>query len=426
MIDDIKKNLYPFFALTLYVFWLISFPMSGFLVQTYYDTNSIYFFLIPHILSFLLLPYIFSDKTIHRTCPYFCIILGIITFIYAFLPNYKLLFLIGVFSFFPAIKSILIYNKTIHKIFISALALSSGNFLTLFLSLTKIPVFVGFLLITIAIIVVGLIPLKFEDKENEVQNLDKSQLFLIFTFYLTGGMMFDWFLPSYIEKALFPNIELLFYILAVIIGIFFLKRDSEILLILGILSSSLSFFLYKIQTPLFFNLGTYFNQASFGFVDFFIINLFFSFTKWLKKLCLIFATMLLGILCGKIISSFLHDKNFMIIETCNLFLIISSVILFLSHKFKEKKMVSSPITKTLDFFDPPKYEPIEFIEPDLLKKLSQQEKKVLEAILKNKRYAEIAEELKISVSTVKTYMHRIYEKTNTNSKEELIKKMRKE
>jgi len=47
-------------------------------------------------------------------------------------------------------------------------------------------------------------------------------------------------------------------------------------------------------------------------------------------------------------------------------------------------------------------------------------------LLQNKSYKTIAEEMNISISTVKTYMKRIYEKTNIKNIDDLKNKFKKE
>lgn len=69
---------------------------------------------------------------------------------------------------------------------------------------------------------------------------------------------------------------------------------------------------------------------------------------------------------------------------------------------------------------------IVFDENNSYKRLSKQEKKVLEMLLQNKSYKTIAEEMNISISTVKTYMKRIYEKTNIKNIDDLKNKFKKE
>ena len=51
--------------------------------------------------------------------------------------------------------------------------------------------------------------------------------------------------------------------------------------------------------------------------------------------------------------------------------------------------------------------------------LTQQEQKVLELLLENKTNKEIAQEIFVSVSTVKTHTNNLYKKLKVNSREEV-------
>lgn len=54
-----------------------------------------------------------------------------------------------------------------------------------------------------------------------------------------------------------------------------------------------------------------------------------------------------------------------------------------------------------------------------LEKLTEQEQNIAQEILKNKTNKEIAIDMFISVSTVKTHINNLYKKLNVNSREEI-------
>ncbi len=58
------------------------------------------------------------------------------------------------------------------------------------------------------------------------------------------------------------------------------------------------------------------------------------------------------------------------------------------------------------------------------KALSNRENDVLQILAKGKSYAAIAQELHLSINTIKTHTRNIYEKLHVNSKEEIIKKFK--
>lgn len=410
-------------SLTFYVFWLISFPMAGFLMGKDINNNIINVFLISHISAFIILSFFVNFERLQKISNIAILATAFLTFLFPFSGMFKniIIFFIGITSIFPAIKSLLMFKNVFKKIEFSALSIILGNFLTFLLTITSFSSLLGFFIISLCIMTIAFMPFE-KDYEHRTLEVSIIKLFVIFVFYFTGGLMYDFFLPNYQLNAYFPNFELIFYILGVLIAIYFIKKDLEMTFAIGILFSSLSFFLYKIQTPLFTNTGMYVSQISFGIVDAYLLNLLIFFIFDLRKLLLIFVTMLSGILAGKLLCSEFHNKIVIVVESGNLFLIISAVLLYFSHRMR----ISEKATYTTQKIQEHNINEKIIKEECIYKKLSEQEKKVLEMVLDNKNYSQIAEEMKISVSTVKTYMQRIFEKTNTKSKEEIINKFKKE
>ncbi|MCX7771143.1 MAG: LuxR C-terminal-related transcriptional regulator [Proteobacteria bacterium] len=419
---NLKIEYRAFFGLAFYVFWLVSFPMAGFLMGNDITPNKINYFLIPHIITFFFVCFFLDVQRLEKFSTMAIILTALLTISYTFAGSLKnfVLSILGISSVFPALKAILIFKDIPQKIEFSCAALILGNFLTFLLTLSPLSNISGFIIISFLLLFIALVP-SIKNFQHGSVDLKKTQLLIIFVFYFTGGLMYDFFLPNYSVNSFLPNYEIIFYILGVLFAIFFIKKDLEMTLAIGILFSSLSFFLYKIETHTFINVGMYFSQISFGVVDAFFINLLILLIPDFKKLTLTFITMLTGILVGKIICFYLQNKLSIIIESGNLFLIISAILLYFSSrvykKTEEKKGQLQNNKET---------EERNFKENQIYKKLSEQEKKVLEMVFQDKNYNVIAEEMDISVSTVKTYMKRIFEKTNTKNKEELINKFKKE
>ncbi len=76
-------------------------------------------------------------------------------------------------------------------------------------------------------------------------------------------------------------------------------------------------------------------------------------------------------------------------------------------------MSSTIAMKVVNYFQTPKHE-----------SLSKRENEVLQILAKGISYAAIAEELHVSINTIKTHARSIYEKLEINSRDELIKKFR--
>lgn len=420
--EKIKIEYRALLSFSFYVFWLISFPMNGFLIGKDINTNIINYFLLSHISTFIVISFFLNFNRLIKISNTGILVTAFLTFFFPFLDAYKntMIFIIGITSVFPAIKSVLMFKNVSKKIEFSALSLIVGNFLTFLLTITSLNNLTGFSIIALCLITIAFIPFE-KDYEHKSLEVKIIQLFVVFVFYFTGGLMYDFFLPNYIFNSYLSNFELIFYILGVFIAIYFLRKDLEMTFAIGILFSSLSFFLYKIQVTFFINIGMYISQISFGIVDAFFLNLLIFYIQDIKKLLLIFATMLSGIFTGKILCLAINNKIGIVIESGNLFLIVSAILLYFSNRIKiPEKMENNELKLQQDLEK-------NFLEENqIYKKLSEQEKKVLEMVLENKSYNIIAEEMKISVSTVKTYMKRIFEKTNTKNKEELIRTIKKE
>ena len=77
-------------------------------------------------------------------------------------------------------------------------------------------------------------------------------------------------------------------------------------------------------------------------------------------------------------------------------------------------MSSTIARKVVSYFQTPKQEA-----------LSERENEVLQVLAKGKSYAAIANELNLSINTIKTHTRNIYEKLHVNSREEIIEKFQK-
>lgn len=419
--EKIKIEYKALIVLSFYVFWLISFPMSGFLVAWDISHSLTNYFLLFHVLTFVISYFFINMDVLKKLTNPAILITAILTFVFPFFKEHNriIISIIGVTSVFLAIKSILIFKKVSDKIIFSVFSLVLGNLLT-FIT-TSFNKFLVFFLISLCLITITFITLE-KDYEKEVIEIKIIKLFILFIFYLTGGLMYEFFLPNYLANAYIPNSELIFYILGLLISIYFIKKDLEIAFAIGLLFGNFSFFLYKIQTTPFINAGMYISQISFGIVDAFFLNLIISYITDFKKTLVIFIAMLSGILSGKLICTLFQNKLGIIIESGNLFLILSAILLFFNIKIEKKVLtVEASIDKKAK-----NIQEIVFDENNSYKKLSEQEKKVLEKLLQNKSYKTIAEEMNISISTVKTYMKRIYEKTNIRNIDDLKNKFKKE
>lgn len=418
------KNKYGFLALSLFVFWLLSFPMCGPLLENPLNDVAIFYFLTPHSIFLAIIGFFLNQKKIDIVYVVIILVTSFLTLIFPFV-SFKptLLIILGILSSFIIIKIVLFLANLENNILLAGLGISLGNFLVLIFSISQIPKNIKFFIISVGLAFTTLL-LKKEHLEEQIALHHESSIsyivyiILFFVFYFIGGLMYNNFLPLYTNLAYLQNFELLFYILGALAGIYFVKKDRDLTIAIGILLMALSLSFFKIETRTFSNLGMFFSQLSFGFFDLLLISILIMFKSSLRKISIILTSMTLGILTGQIFSFHLKDTSKIIIESGNIVLIVSALTLyFLKKNIKENKQDMAAQYEN--------FQDLNFYKHPIYKNLSEQELKVLKMVLQDKKYTEIAAEMKISVSTVKTYMKRICDKTGCPNKEEIIKNLHK-
>jgi len=289
-------------------------------------------------------------------------------------------------------------------------------------------------------LVIGLLPLfsilsdNFDNGERDFK-LNLSYTPFIYFFYLIGGIMYGHISPAYQKTCFFEGFEQFYYIIAVVLGYLLMKFDKSIALFGGIILGMLAFSLVNIEKSLFYNLSMYFLQSAFGMIEIFIMIFVLSQSPVYKAISVIFSSMCLGILSGTFISLYLSNYIWIIATIGNIFLTISAGILIFierrkkdEQKEKKEEIEKENIDKTIDYkikLDNATNSDNNIYLKALKKRLSTKEYQVLILFLDRKTYKEIAEEIGISESTVKTYMKRIFEKEGVSGKKELLEKLGK-
>ncbi len=203
----------------------------------------------------------------------------------------------------------------------------------------------------------------------------------------------------------FLGLDNLIYVIAVAIGFFlFGGSPSKLfigsLVLLSVLSPVMKF------TPL-KPFGLFLIQFSAGFADLLSLSLIFK-KKNITYIGFILGSMLLGISLGIPIRSVLGWQDFLFTYGSIIFTLLL-LVFFYFNNLREKERTFNSLESKLSKLGIPK------------ELLSKREMEVLQGLLDNKKQEEIAEELGISPSTVKTYASRIYRKLGVSSKKELLK-----
>ncbi len=389
-----------FLFITSFVFWLISFPMGGFLLKHEYG---ILLFLITHIPSLLifglLVPYSYFDKMANFSIG----LTSILTATYPFLDNKDLVIAaLGISSSFLSIKTgvaLKIYNNPL-----SLTGVAVGNLLSFFLSSVDINENYKYLIISIFISLV-LINIKTVISNNMRVNLRKYELTFIFLLYLTGGVMYGSLMPVYSEFAWLNHSEVIFYSLAVCLGVCAYKYklfSEKIWVSFIILFIGLSFALMHVLNPISINISMYFIQSGFGLADIYLLYILLGAGNPQKAFGLGYSTVCTAILLGALAGISGINMN-IVVGVANIALILIAIYyaLYGSGRGIGAPAVREQVKNVKDIL-----KVLEDKGDNLSANLSPREREVVIMYSKGKSVHEISEILGISVSSVREYLRR--------------------
>ncbi|CAH2031618.1 LuxR family transcriptional regulator [Trichlorobacter ammonificans] len=416
----------PFIA---FVVWLLAVPMEGFLVTPLGVQHPLLFFLIPQIIT---LWCIGSVRSRTFMAPLSVAGGGITIGATVLLPHVPgtaslLLGLAGVGSAFLCVRACCYLKRSPSLVTTAALGLAGANVLLFLFTVVPLADSVKFLLAAALL----LIPLVADFEIRTDDGNENLPLFLpfVFVFQLVSGLMYGALYGHYARVALFPGIELIFYILAVGSGLAVLRRRHEGLLAIAIVTAMFAFSLYLIPGTVPVNAALFAMQTAAGFLDLYLLALLLSQRDTVRAFGRGLAVACSGIVLGKIIALAVRDVPPLVVAASNLVLTVSILLLYRQMR-GEQNLAGQPSaadteTKTLDEAKIAQPEPLArlTLPPGLNKRFSDQEKSVLACIVQGMTFKEAARCLTISESSVKTYMKRIYEKTSVAGKEELLAKL---
>jgi DNA-binding CsgD family transcriptional regulator len=407
--------------LAAYILWLLSFPMQGFLLQGTPGQGLLPYFLIPTILCLLLFSACgriprwdaLSRVGVSGTAG--------VTLLAAFAPGHMPFWLVlaGLCSPFVLLRACQFLRSIPQGLVGAGLALMAANGALAIVQWIPVPP------ATMLTILGGLTLLGLMGGQRTWEGDFDKGLFkilpFVLVFYLLGGLLYSAVLPRYAEVVRFPGVELLFYMAAVLGAVRLHRNYPDLCLALGIVCGmvSVSFLSGKTVVPV--HLGAFSIQAGFGFVDLFVLGLMVSGSSGIRAGTLATGVMCLGILLGESLIRFSGSGLELFTVWGNLILTLAVLLLYFRGRVK----------KAGPFHFPPLPTDREAVPPPelpswLLARLSIQERTTLELVLAGKRFKDVAREMEVSLSSVKTYMRRIYEKLDVNGKEEMLLKLSKE
>jgi len=252
-----------------------------------------------------------------------------------------------------------------------------------------------------------------------------SYYFLLTVYYVTGGMLYSYIIQNLIQKTFLSIPEHFYYLIGIFAGACLFKYRKEAPVLGAIASGILAFSFIQEKQPLLHFFSNFTLQFSFGFIEIFIILFIIMKIKHYTQAAFLLFSMCLGIFLGQLITMTLNQEILLSIGIVagNIVMIITLFILFFSkpitdERIRPSKKAEPDITNNTTTIE------LQYVDRDILNRayyrLSEKEYQVLLYILDKNTIKNISSELHISESTVKTYLSRIYEKFNIQSKKQLI------
>lgn len=416
------KAALPFIA---FVTWLLAVPMEGFLVLPLGVKYPLLFYLIPQVITLWCIGTARSRSLMHPlTAAGGAVAIGA-TLLLPHVPGNApwLLGCAGVGSAFLCVRASCHLKRSPAMMVSAALGLIGANLFLLVLTAAPLADSVKFPLVAALL----LVPL-FAGSEVIADTGEASlPLFLpfVFVFQIVSGIMYGALYGHYARVALFPGIELLFYILAAGGGLAVLRHRREGLLTLAIVTAMFAFSLYLIPGIVPVNAALFAMQGAAGFLDLYLLALLLSQRDTVHAFGRGLAVSCSGIILGKMIALAIRDVPPLVVAASNIVLTCSILLLYRQMRGERHTAETEPAPAPQDAPETAQPRPTArlTLPPGLNRRLSEQEKSVLGCIVRGMTFKEAARCLTISESSVKTYMKRIYEKTGVAGKEELLAKI---
>jgi DNA-binding CsgD family transcriptional regulator len=414
-------------SFAIFIFWLLAAPMNGPLTTAIGVDDALRYFLLPHIAALALLGRYCPRHHFARLAPGAVILTIVLTLLLPLLPFLSriLLPLIGLSGAFVALRACCRLHDSPLPLVSSAGGLVIAN-LALFL-LHQLPQqeFIPFAIATLPLL---LLLLPSIDTPPIVNSSFKLWHYLpfILIFHVVSGLMYSVIYPAYQKLAVPGGAELPFYMVAVIGAVFLVRINREIPLIIGVVLGMGSFIALQWAHPASAMFSLFIMQAGQGFIDLFLLAFLLRFAEPLRAFGVGLATLCLGIYGGQILGDVLSSHAGPVAMFGHLFLNLAVLTLYLLHR-RQATQVAATLNNTSTPDDPPDtdgWNRDEIQIPDHLRLLlSERELLVLSHSLKGTTYKEIAADLDISESTVKTYMKRICDKLGVSGKRHLLQRL---
>jgi len=409
---------HPGFQFSLFVFWLLSLPMGGPLLAIFASEVNPTFFLLPHILVLFLawkIPTNWQQK-VDFFATFSCTI-GTLLLLSPF-HSVWLLPIMGVASAIICLRLCNHLTDTNHPIATAAIALITANLLLYLVLSLHLSTTTHTLAIALALLAT-FFSQSVQSKKYTNSPL-KPYLICLIIFQITFGLMFGHILPYYNQIAPLPGIELLFYLASLPLAVYLLKYGYDNLLIIAIGLGMLAFALLIKPEDIYVLLSMFSLQTAAGFSDLFVLAWIISIGGQTMEFGYALGSICLGILIGQYLAI---PSSSIIPGSVVVGNIALSIALIYFYFFKKREMEHLSKLQIATVIGESRQQAIDDkikLPNNIAKLLSNREILVLQKVLQGETYQNIAKQINVSESSVKTYMGRIREKTGTTNKKELV------
>lgn len=400
--------LYPSLPFAAFTLWLLAFPLSGPLQSGNEHPYTLVYFLVPHIACLLCFAF-YVPKNLSAVTAGGVILTMLATAMFAMYPQFSLtaLVLSGAGAAAMAVRVGTQLSTAGKPWQAASVGLILANLLLAGLESLPLDRPLQFVLVTSLL----LLPLsaRLPDlKTGGLKSLGRVLPF-VFVYHLVAGFLYSFLMPLYQQKAWQPGFEIVFYCLAVVAAMFIFRPRSINPLLVGVILAIISCVVLYPMSSASANYGMWTMQAASGFVDLFLVAFLVSCKNPAQAFAAGCATICSGILGGFLISELLYIDPSNLIFVASIILNLAALSLFLIHRH-DKFTATSHMDNTL-------------LPAQINQLLSSREREVLLLVINGVRYREVAARMSISESSVKTYMNRIFEKTQTNGKKQLLRSL---
>ena len=433
LLTDLRRAT-PF---ALFVLWLTTFPMAGHLLD---DKETMDYFLWSHVFGLLLCTHRLVVRQFHQIFIGATVLTAAATLAYAFYGGgygTAILLVLGIAASPLLVQSLLLLESTSRSpVLFGAFCIAVGNIGMLALKQLPVANPIKLVLLSVALLFVLTVPFRPQMPRAMQGSASYRHLPFIYLFQITSGFMYGLLLPVYYREAYLQGSEIFVYAVAAIVAAKYLNQRREAMLVGCILFATLAYAMLQIPSPtLASNASVWLIMAAVGIVDIAVIAYALSFQNQPRAIAYCFATMLAGIGTGSLLDQWISANA---LSTAALSALVFSAIALLFAKNKQQMHENIDLPETSSYPAPAGHlAPVELhasaeapsvispaVEPTPLEMpkptFSAQEWRVLQAVAQYPTYREAATALDLSESSVKTYMQRMYKKTGTFRRKQLL------